>query len=260
MIRSSEYVKQAEGLLQLSKEQRIPYCSRGGDTLAAMDCQGLMEYLLRQCGCNVNYMGSNDMYRNALSWSGTVEECVTQFGHVPSGAWLFIHDYDGGEPDKYKLDGKGNAYHVGVYLGNNVALHASASRECVTESIFRERSINGGWNVVGLCRHISYDEMPDEGGMSTPEVEKPLISIPTFAPIWEPHYRKFSWGLGDYGDGTREVQTGLSKIGYDITVDGVFGRGTKWAVEHFQRANGLTIDGVVGRQTWGALIKEVNAV
>lgn len=35
-----------------------------------------------------------------------------------------------------------------------------------------------------------------------------------------------------------------------ISVDGIFGNGTKKAVEKFQTANNLTVDGVVGKATW----------
>lgn len=38
-----------------------------------------------------------------------------------------------------------------------------------------------------------------------------------------------------------------------VSLDGIFGPSTKAAVEAFQRAEGLTVDGVVGRNTWNAL-------
>jgi peptidoglycan hydrolase-like protein with peptidoglycan-binding domain len=37
--------------------------------------------------------------------------------------------------------------------------------------------------------------------------------------------------------------------------DGIFGAKTKASVLKFQRAKGLTVDGVVGSQTWGALAR-----
>ena len=36
-------------------------------------------------------------------------------------------------------------------------------------------------------------------------------------------------------------------------IDGIFGRVTKVAVEHFQRGAHLTVDGIIGPATWGAL-------
>lgn len=44
------------------------------------------------------------------------------------------------------------------------------------------------------------------------------------------------------------------------TVDGIFGDGTEEAVEDFQRASGLSVDGIVGKNTWSALIGSMPVV
>ncbi len=61
---------------------------------------------------------------------------------------------------------------------------------------------------------------------------------------------------GSSGHGVECVQVMLNRVGlgHSIAVDGQFGPATKGMVEDFQRAHGrLDIDGVVGRQTGGAL-------
>ena len=61
-----------------------------------------------------------------------------------------------------------------------------------------------------------------------------------------------SWG--SKGDHVRQVQQKLIDWGYmKGTADGVFGAKTYDAVVWFQRRNGLTVDGVVGRSTAAAL-------
>lgn len=45
----------------------------------------------------------------------------------------------------------------------------------------------------------------------------------------------------------------LSKLYPVGTIDGIFGTNTQTAVEQFQSENGLTVDGIVGIQTWGKL-------
>jgi peptidoglycan hydrolase-like protein with peptidoglycan-binding domain len=53
------------------------------------------------------------------------------------------------------------------------------------------------------------------------------------------------------GDEGRQVELLQQALG--IGADGVFGPETEEAVQHFQAQHGLTIDGVVGSQTWAAL-------
>lgn len=60
--------------------------------------------------------------------------------------------------------------------------------------------------------------------------------------------------LGDYsvgsrGTGVSDLQKYLREIGYNITIDGIFGNETKAAVLSFQRARGIRADGIVGPET-----------
>lgn len=59
--------------------------------------------------------------------------------------------------------------------------------------------------------------------------------------------------MGDKGLDVRNLQQTLNDKGYNLTVDGDFGALTQAAVKNFQRANGLTDDGVVGPKTWEKL-------
>ena len=59
---------------------------------------------------------------------------------------------------------------------------------------------------------------------------------------------------GSKGAEVKEVQRRLKLWGYyNGSIDGVFGKGTKAAVIAFQKKNGLTADGVVGKSTYQAL-------
>ncbi len=59
---------------------------------------------------------------------------------------------------------------------------------------------------------------------------------------------------GAKGDEVKEMQRRLKNWGYyNGSVDGVFGKGTREAVIAFQKKNGLTADGVVGKATFKAL-------
>lgn len=58
------------------------------------------------------------------------------------------------------------------------------------------------------------------------------------------------------GAQVKTLQRLLGALGHDCgEVDGIFGQATQAAVVAFQRAKGLTADGIVGKATWTALLK-----
>ncbi len=63
-------------------------------------------------------------------------------------------------------------------------------------------------------------------------------------------------GFGSRGDNVKKLQTKLKSLGYKgadgtpLSVDGVFGKNTQYALENFQKAKGLTQDGIAGPKTW----------
>lgn len=46
----------------------------------------------------------------------------------------------------------------------------------------------------------------------------------------------------------------LNQLGYNLVVDGVFGKNTETAVKNFQSINSLIVDGIVGKNTWKTLL------
>ena len=242
-----------------------------GRAYSEMDCQAFPERALKECGLDINLAGSNTWIREVMKNGAvmTPEECVRQLGKVPQGAFLFIVEQDGKEPEKYRGDGIGNASHMGfctdetademmayclarissaaerkkfiekVSHGNG-AIHSSSSRGCVCTSKFAGRTIQGGgWNRVGLWpKKIAYDYTGGDSGFPD-------------NPGWHPTVRR-----GDRGTDVAYVQAILQQLGYDLGpagVDGDFGRKTEEAVIAFQRKNGLVADGVVGPMTYEAL-------
>jgi len=61
--------------------------------------------------------------------------------------------------------------------------------------------------------------------------------------------------INDSGALVRAVQHLLRSHGYNLTVDGEFGAQTRGRVMAFQGDKGLSVDGIVGPQTWAALIQ-----
>ncbi|MBF2066027.1 MAG: peptidoglycan-binding protein [Calothrix sp. C42_A2020_038] len=61
--------------------------------------------------------------------------------------------------------------------------------------------------------------------------------------------------FGDSGITVRVLQKLLVASGYNIQVDGFFGALTEVAVKAFQSRQQLTVDGIVGRNTWTELTR-----
>ncbi len=59
---------------------------------------------------------------------------------------------------------------------------------------------------------------------------------------------------GSQGNFVYLLQFILNQYGYNLTVDGIFGSRTLNAVRDFQRNNSLSIDGLVGTNTWRTLL------
>lgn len=98
---------------------------------------------------------------------------------------------------------------------------------------------NGG-QVMERTRYLNQAigfAYPYEGG----EV-KVTVSLPQLA-------------KGSKGDSVKALQILLNGLGYNCgTADGDFGAKTLDAVKKFQKAKGLTADGIVGAKTWAALL------
>jgi peptidoglycan hydrolase-like protein with peptidoglycan-binding domain len=59
---------------------------------------------------------------------------------------------------------------------------------------------------------------------------------------------------GSTGSDVHAVQRLLNVDGAGLRTDGIFGPATERAVVAFQRKHGLAVDGIVGRETWTALL------
>lgn len=147
MITAKKFALQAES----DKYNNIKY--------SQMDCQAFVEKVLYDAGCRksdgsaYNWKGSNSMWRNALTWRGTISDCVAKYGYIPEGAWVFMVKYDGGEKDRGYNDGQGNATHVGIYVGNDTT--RDSTRNSKRDGVgYRPLS---DWNMVGLCKYLDYD-------------------------------------------------------------------------------------------------------
>lgn len=62
-----------------------------------------------------------------------------------------------------------------------------------------------------------------------------------------------TYKIGSSGSGVSDLQRLLNQNGANLTVDGQYGSQTEAAVRAYQKANGLSVDGIAGSQTLGKL-------
>ena len=241
-------------------------------TYAEMDCQAFVEHCVVACGGVMAYTGSNDMARNALCGLWPLTQ-AKQLGKVVAGAGLFIHAQSGGEPAKYRADGLGDYNHVGLYVGAGAlsdtdkngktracdVVHSSATMGRVAGS-----TLANGWTHVGWFKALAYgtgEGANTDAGVTAADArgnatENGSVQRDAGGASEADVARFYKVLRGCKGGAVRRLQTWLVGLGYGVGAagaDGDFGAATDTAVRTFQAAQGLTVDGVVGKATWRAL-------
>lgn len=163
MITGKQFAQQANA----DKYRTIKY--------SQYDCQAFVELVLRDCGVRnssggiYNWKGSNEMWRHALSWKGTIAECRQTFGSIPDGAWVFMVAHDGGEVIRGYHDNEGNASHVGIYC-------KPEDRNSVRDSTKGKNRDGVGYRPLSDFTHIGLPSMISYGNEPTP-VPEPTTKV-----------------------------------------------------------------------------------
>lgn len=154
--------KQYSDLAKDKKYDRLKY--------ADADCQAYCELVLKDLGVRdsagkpYNWKGSNDIARNAVSWIGSKEECIKQFGSIPPGAWAFIwENKTGKERERGYTDGQGNYSHIGIYIGDDI-VRDSTRYKGSDGSYIRDGVANrslSAFNRIGLAKCLDFNGIAD---------------------------------------------------------------------------------------------------
>ena len=119
-----------------------------------------------------------------------------------------------------------------------------------TESAVRAFQRQFGLNADGVIGPITWAAIVTQ-----------FNRLSTTPPITSPAYPGTPLRQGSVGENVRVLQTYLNRLADQnpsvprVTVDGIFGPGTRNAVIAAQRALGLTADGIVGPITWNAVVR-----
>lgn len=153
-------VKSSDFAIQAMSERYtgVPY--------SKLDCQAFVEEVLKDCDVRkpdntpYNWKGSNSMWRNALAWKGTLDECRTKYGSIPVGAWVFIVKHDGGEKDRGYNDNEGNATHVGIYCRETAEQVRDSTKTSYRNGVGYRPLV--GFTHVGIPTMIDFDVSSNE--------------------------------------------------------------------------------------------------
>ena len=177
------------------------------------DCRGFTRWLLAQAGVPLYGDTVTTQWETASNWAAK-----GKIDTLPHG--LVCNVFRPG--------------HTGMYMGNGSVRHCGGRKGQVVEEALPG---NPKWERWGIPAGLYTNDELRKAGVNVDE-EK---NIPTL--------RK-----GARGDNVEELQAVLNaKYGAALEVDGDFGAKTEAAVKSFQKAHGLTIDGIVGPKTWAAL-------
>lgn len=195
--------------VQRDLKQYAKLKAKGYDPILCFDCSGFIYWVLKPFGLVTGR-------RSAAGYYAQTEHKTR--GQLRAGDLLFV--WNG-----LKI------CHVGIYAGNDRAIHCKGRDTGVIEEAIGRH----GWNRYGKVKGM-YSDDPPTGFVFT---------------------RVLRYGCK--GDDVIELKRLLIDRGYSegITIDTasspVFGGNTKARVKDFQRASGLTVDGIAGKNTITAL-------
>lgn len=154
--------------------------------------------------------------------NGYYNKCVSKgtIGSLPKSTPCMVFIKQGGK-----------MVHIGWYDGAGKVYEMRSSKMNVRYDALSDR-----WTHWGKPEFVDYTAEDQKG-------EKIMIELDEL-------------GKGARGEQVKTVQRLLNSMGYvSGTVDGIFGAKTVKAVKSFQKKEGLSQDGIVGRKSWNALLK-----
>ena len=201
-----------------------PYACPGSNDERGIDCSGMFVRAFRLQGRRI-YHGRNTIWRKHLSEKGRIRSAAD----LKPGMAVFKWKPD--TPAKFR-DDEGDFCHIGLVTSVSPLRIVHASTEGM--KVKADRKI-GKWQYWGVLAET--DLAPQE------IVPEQAAALPVDALLRR----------GDRGEDVKALQRALRHIGYDLEIDGVFGRITLECVKSFQGSNSLVRDGIVGPLTWGKL-------
>ena len=195
-----------------------PYASPGTNDQRGIDSSGLLFRACRLQGRRIS-RSINSIWRSHLQEKG----CISGLSDLQPGMCVF--KWKPGTPLRFD-DREGNFFHIGLVTSVSPLriIHAS-SADMKVKTDYRI----GSWKYWGI--------------LSSSETREKAASLPPL-PVHASLQR------GDHDSDVKALQRALRNVGYDLKIDGHFGRMTQECVKSFQATRQLPRDGIVDSRTW----------
>lgn len=144
-----------------------------------------------------------------------------------------VADIPSDKPCMVFIKGSTKIDHIGWYDGKGRVYEMRSSKLNCRHDLLSARK----WTYFGIPEFVDYSDM-DEGG-------KCMIELDTLK-------------KGSKGEQVKTLQRLLKAMGYSVGLsgaDGQFGKNTEKALIKFQKAEGLTQDGICGQASWERILK-----
>ena len=157
---------------------------------------------------------------------------------TPKPGWIIVYNWD----DKTQPN-DGYSDHIGIVETVSQTKIITTIEGNINGGIVGRRNIVVGHGTIRGYAKPKYAQ-PSSATLSpgTTKTETVQVSVPVLK-------------QGAKGSPVKKLQILLNGLGHNCgTVDGSFGPATLSAVKSFQKAVGITVDGSVGKITWGKLL------
>lgn len=183
---------------------------------------GLTEYILPECSCSRMI----NLYKKAGRWT-------ENDAYIPQIGDLIMYDWD--DDKNFAItDNKGAPEHVGMVTkvsNKKITVIEGNKNDSVA---YREININGRY-IRGFCLP-DYKTAAKKYGKTTA----------TYVSVNAQQLQN-----GDSGNPVKVLQASLNALGFNCgTIDGEFGANTEKAVKALQKSGNMSVDGIVGKNTW----------
>ena len=202
------------------------------DGKQAYDCAQLTRYSCKAAGTEL-VSGANSQW-NKVAW-----EKKDKIGTLPDVPGVIL----------YHVNSSGTMTHTGVYIGGGYAVEARGAKYGVVKTLVKDRT----WTHWAALPGVLTGE---EVQTPTPSPEAPESAKETTTDATEPGVISMNTlKNGNRGTQVKVLQFLLNEHGYDCgEADGIFGSKTLAAVKAYQKAKGLTVDGICGKNTWTKIL------